>query len=181
MGHANEKHISKLHRDGLLDSFDFESFDTCESCLLGKMVKSHFTRKGERAKELLGLIHTDVCGPFSTSARGGYLYFITFTDDFSRYGFVYLMRHKFESFENFKEFKSKVQNQLGKNIKILRSDRGGEYLSQEFDNHLKECGIVSQLTPSGTPQWNCVSERRNRTLLDMVRSMMSQTDLPISF
>ena len=56
---------------------DFESFDTCESCLLGKMTKSLFTHKGERAKELLGLIHTDVCGPFSTSARGGYLYFIT--------------------------------------------------------------------------------------------------------
>ena len=90
-GHASEKHISKLDRDGLLDSFDFESFDTCESCLLGKMTKSPFIHKGERAKELLGLIHTDVCGPFSTSAREGYLYFITFTDDFSRYGFVYLM------------------------------------------------------------------------------------------
>ena len=97
------------------------------------MTKSSFAHKGERAKELLGLIHTDVCGPFSTSARGGYLYFITFTDDFSRYGFVYLMRHKSESFKKFKELKNEVQNQLGKNIKILRSDRGGEYLSQEFD------------------------------------------------
>ena len=85
------------------------------------------------------------------------------------------------NFEKFKEFKNEVQNQLGKNIKILRSDRGGEYLSQEFDNHLKECGIVSQLTPPGIPQWNGMSERRNRTLLDMVRSMMSQMDLPILF
>nr|ABA97342.2 retrotransposon protein, putative, Ty1-copia subclass [Oryza sativa Japonica Group] len=66
-------------------------------------------------------------------------------------------------------------------IKYLRSDRGGEYLSLEFGNHLKECGIVPQLTPPGTPQWNGVSERRNRTLLDIVRSMMSQTDLPLSF
>ena len=75
----------------------------------------------------------------------------------------------------------KIQNQLGKSIKAIRSDRGGEYLSQEFDYYLNECGIVSQLTPLGTPQWNGVSERRNRILLDMVRSMMSQTDLPISF
>ncbi|KAK9024987.1 hypothetical protein V6N11_064888 [Hibiscus sabdariffa] len=60
-------------------------------------------------------------------------------------------------------------------------DRGGEYLGHEFDELLKECGIVSQLTPPGTPQWNGVSERRNRTLLDMVRSMMSHSDLPISF
>ena len=90
------------------------------------------------------------------------------------------MRHKFESFENFKLFKNEVQNQLGKNIKTLRSDQGGEYLSQNFDDHLKDCGIVSQLIPPGTPQWNGVSERRNQTLLDMIRSMMSRTDLPIS-
>ncbi|KAK8632895.1 hypothetical protein V6N13_073274 [Hibiscus sabdariffa] len=83
--------------------------------------------------------------------------------------------------EKFKEFKNEVQNQHGKSIKALRSDRGGEYLSQDFDELLKECGIVSQLTPPGTPQWNGVSERRNRTLLDMVRSMMSHTDLPTSF
>ncbi|KAL4273414.1 hypothetical protein GQ457_13G015300 [Hibiscus cannabinus] len=66
-------------------------------------------------------------------------------------------------------------------IKALRSDRGGEYLSQYFDEILKECGIVSHLTPPGTPQWNGVSERRNRTLLDMVRSMISRTDLLTSF
>lgn len=91
------------------------------------------------------------------------------------------MRHKSESFDKFKEFRNEVQNQLGKNIKFLRSNRGGEYLSSEFDAYLKECGIVSQLTPPYTPQHNGVSERRNRTLLDMVRSMMSFTDLPTSF
>ncbi|KAK8578797.1 hypothetical protein V6N12_069141 [Hibiscus sabdariffa] len=115
------------------------------------------------------------------AARGGYQYFITFTDDFSRYGYIYLMRHKSEALEKFKEFKNEVQNQHGKSIKALRSDRGREYLSQDFDELLKECGIVSQLTPPGTPQWNGVSERRNRTLLDMVRSMMSHIDLPTSF
>ena len=64
--------------------------------------------------------------------------------------------------------------------KFLRSDRGGEYLSYEFGVHSKQCGIVSQLTPPGTRQCNGVFERRNRTLLDMVRSMMSLTDLPLS-
>ncbi|KAJ9557034.1 hypothetical protein OSB04_011648 [Centaurea solstitialis] len=87
-------------------------------------------------------------GPFSHEARGGYRYFITFTDDFSRYGYVYLMRHKSESFEKFREYQNEVQNQLDRKIKFLRSDRGGEYLSQEFGNHLIECGIVSQLTHS---------------------------------
>ncbi|KAK8669750.1 hypothetical protein V6N13_107174 [Hibiscus sabdariffa] len=145
------------------------------------MTKAPFSGKGERASDLLGLIHSDVCGPMNTQARGGYQYFITFTDDFSRYGYIYLMRHKSEALERFKEFKNEVQNQHGKSIKALRSDRGGEYLSQDFDELLKECGIVSQLTPPGTPQLNGVSERRNRTLLDMVQSMMSHTDLPTSF
>ena len=66
------------------------------------------------------------------------------------------MRHKSKSFEQFKEFKSEVQNRLGKNMKAVRSDRVGDFLSQEFDNHLKECDIVLQLTPFGTPQWNGV-------------------------
>ena len=91
------------------------------------------------------------------------------------------MKHKSESFEKFKIYKNEVQNQLGKNIKTLRSDRGGEYLSQEFTNHLRDCRIISQLTLRGTPQWNGVSEWRNWTLLDMVRSMMSQSNLLISF
>src|SRR6187401_2316577 len=75
----------------------------------------------------------------------------------------------------------RVENQRDRKIKFLRSDRGGEYSSHEFGTHLRSCGIVSQWTPPGTPQRNGVSERRNRTLLDMVRSMMSLTDLPLSF
>ena len=122
LGHVNEKRILKLHQDGLIHSFDLESFETCESCLLGKMTKASFAGHSERASDLLGLRHTDVCGPISSIARGGYQSFITFTDDFSRYGYIYLMRHKSESFEKFKLFKNEVQNQLGKNIKTLRSD-----------------------------------------------------------
>ena len=91
------------------------------------------------------------------------------------------MKHKSETFEKFKEFQSEVENHRNKKIKFLQSDRGGEYLSYEFGLHLKQCGIISQLTPPRTPQRNGVSERRNHTLLDMVRSMMSLTDLPLSF
>ena len=91
------------------------------------------------------------------------------------------MKHKSETFEKFKEFQSEVENHRNKKIKFLRSDRGDEYLSYEFGLQLKQCGIVSQLTPPGTPHRYGVSECRNRTLFDMVRSMMSLTDLPISF
>ena len=91
------------------------------------------------------------------------------------------MKHKSEIVERFKEFQSEVENHRNKKIKFLRSDHGGEYLSYEFGLHIKQCGIVSQLMPPGTPQRYGVSERHNRTLLDMVRSMMSLTDYHYCF
>nr|GEX98111.1 zinc finger, CCHC-type [Tanacetum cinerariifolium] len=78
-------------------------------------------------------------------------------------------------------FKKEVENQLGKTIKSLCFDRGGEYMSQEFLDHLKEHGIITHHTHPYMPQHNGMSERRNQTFLDMVRSMMSQTTLPKSF
>jgi hypothetical protein len=87
----------------------------------------------------------------SVATRNGYCYFMTFIDDLSRYGYIYLMKHKYETFENFKEFHNQVKNQLDRKIKHLRSDRGGEYLSFEFDTYLKACGIVPQRTPAGMP------------------------------
>ena len=76
------------------------------------------TGKSERSKELLGLIHTDVCGPMMIRAIGGYTYFITFIDDHSRYDYVYLIiiKNKSKSFEKFKEFRNKVEKQAGKSI-----------------------------------------------------------------
>jgi hypothetical protein len=107
-----------------------------------------FSGSMERAAGLLEIIHTDVCGPMSVPARGVYRYFVTFTDDLSRYEYIYLMEYKCETFEKFKEFQSEVENHLNRKITFLRSDRGGEYLSYEFGTHMRECGIVSQLTPA---------------------------------
>ena len=147
---------------------------------MGKLPKSSFSGIRERAKGILELIHSDVCGLMPVQAKSGNFYFITFTDDFSRFGWVYLMRYKSEAFEKFREFKNEVEKQSGKSIKTLRSNRGGEYLSTEFTQSLKDNGILAQLIPPYTPQMNGVSERRNHILLDMVRSMMSFSKLPIS-
>ena len=132
------------------------------------MSKTPFFGTMERANDLLEIIHTDVCGLMSVEARGGYSYFLTYIDDLSRYGYIYLMQHKSETFEKFKEFQSEVENHRNKKIKFLQSDRREEYLSNEFGLHIKQRGIVSQLTPHGTPQCNSVSECHNRTLLDVV-------------
>ena len=79
----------------------------------------------------------------NVKARGGYEYFVTFIDDYSRYVYVYLMQHKSDTFEKFKEYRAEVENQLGKTIKNLRSNRGGEYLDRDFEEFLVEHGIVS--------------------------------------
>ncbi|GJS19765.1 retrotransposon protein, putative, ty1-copia subclass [Tanacetum coccineum] len=181
LAHINKKRIEKLQHDGVLKSTDNEPFDQYGSCISGKMTRKPFSHKTEKVKDVIGLIHTDVCGPLRHVSKKGASYFITFTDDYSRYGYVYLLKHKHEVFETFKVFKSEVENQLEKTIKAIRSNRGGKYISQEFKDYLKTCGIVQKLTPPYTPQHNGKSERRNRTLLNMVRSMMSLTILPLSF
>ncbi|GJV13644.1 retrotransposon protein, putative, ty1-copia subclass [Tanacetum coccineum] len=154
LAHISKKRIKKLQHDGLLKSTNDESFDQCVSCLSGKMTRKPFSYRTKKATDLLGIIRTDVCGPLRHVSRQGASYFITFTDDYSRYGYVYLLKHKHEVFETFKVFKNKVENQLGKTIKALRSDRGGEYISQDFKDYLKACGIVQHLTPPNTPQHN---------------------------
>ena len=112
------KHMKKLHTNGLLESLDYESLGTCEPCLMGKMTKTPFFETKERATDLLEIIHSNVCGPMSVHARGRYHYFLTFTDDLSIYGYIYLMKHKSETFK-FKKFQSEMENQCNKKIKFL--------------------------------------------------------------
>ncbi|GJU49667.1 retrotransposon protein, putative, ty1-copia subclass [Tanacetum coccineum] len=119
LAHINKKHIEKLQQEGLLKSTDDESFDQCVSCLSGKMTRKSFLHRPERATDLFGIIHTDVCGPLRHVSRQGASYFITFTDDYSRYGYIYLLKHKPKVFETFKVFKNEMENQLGKIIKAL--------------------------------------------------------------
>ncbi|KAL0533127.1 hypothetical protein IC582_030342 [Cucumis melo] len=173
--------IGRLVKSGLLSQLEDNSLPPCDSCLEGKMTKRSFTGKGLRAKTSLELVHSDLCGPMNVKARGGYEYFISFIDDYSRYDHVYLIQNKSDSFEKFKEYKVEVENESDKTIKTLRSDRGGEYMDLQFQDYLIEHGIQSQLSVPSMPQQNGVSERRNRTLLDMVHSMMSFSQLPDSF
>ena len=119
LGHVGVKRMKKLHADGHLESLDYESFDDCGPCLMGKMTKNPFSGTMERATDLLEIIHTDVCGLMSVEARGGYHYFLSLTDDLSRYGYIYLMKHKSETFEKFKEYQSEVENHRNKKIKFL--------------------------------------------------------------
>uniref|UniRef100_A0A2N9HS45 Integrase catalytic domain-containing protein n=1 Tax=Fagus sylvatica TaxID=28930 RepID=A0A2N9HS45_FAGSY len=180
LGHIGQDRMTRLAREGLLGPLAKVNLPTCEHCLAGKSTRKPFG-KGVRATVPLELIHSDVCGPMNVRARHGASYFITFIDDFTCYGHVYLVSHKSEALDCFRRFMNLVENQMERTIKTLRTDRGREYLSEQFRELCENKGIRRQLTIPGTPQQNGVAERRNRTLLDMVRSMMAQANLPISF
>ncbi|KAJ9562187.1 LOW QUALITY PROTEIN: hypothetical protein OSB04_007347 [Centaurea solstitialis] len=113
-----------------------------------------------------------------TISFGGKRYFITFCDDFSRFLYVYLLHSKDEAFKAFKLYKAEVENQKEKRIKILRSDRGGEYFSNEFDTFCEENGIKHERTSPFTPQQNGLAECKNRTLVEMVNCMLNQSNRP---
>lgn len=129
-----------------------------------------------RATCRLQLVHSDVCGPMQTSL-GNYIYFVTFIDDYSSHAWVYPLKAKSEVFMCFKQFLAMAKNVLKCTMGTLRSDRGGKYMSHEFNAFLASCGIKHQSTVSYTPQQNGVAKRKNRSLTEMARCMVKSQAL----
>nr|KYP43697.1 Retrovirus-related Pol polyprotein from transposon TNT 1-94 [Cajanus cajan] len=183
-GHLNFGGLAELSRKELVLGLRGVEFDKkfCEACVLGKHTRTSFPSSSEhKAKEQLGLIHTDLCGPISPASFSGKKYFISFIDDFSRKTWVYFLQEKSKAFEAFKKFKVMVEKETNKQIKALRSDRGGEFTSAEFMEYCEEQGIKRLLTAPYSPQQNGVAERKNRTILDMVRTMLKGKNMPEKF
>ncbi|KAL0741957.1 hypothetical protein Bca4012_083470 [Brassica carinata] len=158
------------------------SQEGCESCILSKHCRNPFPKESEtRSKGRLELIHSDVCGPMQNASLSGSRYILTFIDDATRMVWVYFLKAKSEVFPTFKKFKNLVENQVDCRIKKLRTDHGTEYLSREFTNFSEENGIERQLTATYSPQQNGVSERRNRSLVEMARAMIKHKNMPLKF
>jgi len=139
-----------------------------------------FVKEPRHAKFPLELVHTDVYGPMNISSLGGNKYFLTFIDGFRRKTWIYLMKSKDEVFHCFKIFKAFVERQSDRKIKMVRSDGGGEYKSNEFKRHYEELGLQHNITCPYTPQHNEVVEIKNRTIMDM-RSMLKAKGMPNYF
>ena len=139
------------------------------------------TGQAWRASKKLELVHTDVCGPMRTPSLENSKYFILFIDDYSRMTWVYFLKERSEVFKIFNTFKSHVEKESGHQIKCVRSDNGTEYTSSEFKAFCEKEGIHRQLTAPYTPQQNGVCERKNRTVMEMARSMLKDKGLPNKF
>lgn len=154
---------------------------SCEICVLGKHARNPFVESTSKSKAVLELIHSDVCGPMRVPSLQGSRYFVTFIDDFSRRVVVVAMEKKSMVLDIFKEFQLKMENQMGKKLKVLRSDNGLEYCNSAMNNYLKSAGIVHQTTVPYTPQQNGVAERMNRTLVEKARCMLFDAGLSTKF
>ena len=125
------------------------------------------------------IIHYDVCGPMSSSSLSGYVYYVSFIDDFSRKTWIYFMKNKDEVFSKFKEFKALIENHTEKNIKTFQSDNGGEFTSNEFKELCKHLGIKRDFSTPYNPQQNGIVERKNITIMEAARAMLHDQDLPM--
>jgi hypothetical protein len=149
----------------------------CKGCALGKNIKKSFPSSNNRSKEILDLIHSDVCGPMPVKSLGGSLYYVIFIDDYSRKTWLYLLKTKDEVFSKFQEFKAEIENLTNKKIKTLRTDNGGEYTSKEFVAFCKSAGIRRELTVPHNPQQNGVAKRKNRSIEETVKALLNDQGL----
>ncbi|KAK4257721.1 hypothetical protein QN277_007276 [Acacia crassicarpa] len=183
-GHLNFGSLELLYKKEMVKGLPSISQpdQLCEGCLLGKQCRKSFPKEASsRTNKPLELIHTDVCGPLKPSSLGKNNYFLLFIDDFSRKTWVYFLKQKSEVFEVFKKFKASVEKESGCKIKAMRSDRGGEFTSKEFLEFCDHNGIRRPLTVPRSPQQNGVAERKNRTILNMARSMLKSKKMPKEF
>ena len=167
----------RLANLNLIPKFNLVKKSKCHVCVESKQPRKPHKAAEARNLAPLELVHSDLCEMNGILTKGGKRYFITFIDDSTRFCYVYLLKTKDEAFNYFKTYKAEVENQLERKIKRLRSDRGGEYFSNVFDEFCVEHGIVHERTPPFSPQSNGIAERKNRTLTELVNSMLSTAGL----
>jgi transposase InsO family protein len=146
---------------------------------LGKYTKTAFPSSDNIATTILDLIHSDICGHMSSASLSGCLYYVIFIDDFSQKSWIFFMKTKGQVFNRFQEFKSLVENQTGRKIRVLRIDNWGEYTSKEFNDLCAGEGIKRELIVPYNPQQNGVAGRKNRAIVGATRVMLHDHGLPL--
>ncbi|CAL5371264.1 unnamed protein product [Camellia sinensis] len=180
-GHLSYKGLRTLQFKKMVHGIpQFKSPSTvCANCMIGKQHRDSIPKKSNwRATEKLQLVHADLCGPISPISNSKKRYIICFIDDFTKKAWTYFLVEKSEALSMFKHFKSYVEKEVEGHIKCLRTDRGGEFTSFEFNEFCTEHGIKRQLTAAYTPQQNGVAERKNQTVMNMVQCMLSEKRIP---
>lgn len=182
-GHMNVQDLSKLTSKDMVKGLNLkvpESLE-CVTCAVCKISASPYRSYSNiQTTDILELVHMDICGPMGVNSVGGSSYFMTIIDDYSRYITIYFLKRKSEAFEVFENFAAIAEKQTGRQIKVVRSDNGKEFVNSKFREYFAKRGIVHQTTVCYSPQQNGVAERANRTLVEMARCLLVSSGLPQS-
>ncbi|CAN1346353.1 Retrovirus-related Pol polyprotein from transposon TNT 1-94 [Linum perenne] len=185
LGHISLTRIAKLSSLNLVRGLPCLSTKQdffCQACVQGKQTKSSFkTTSGISTKTPLELIHMDLFGPASVKSLGGKIFAFVIVDDFSRFTWVFFLARKDDCFDVFKEFVKQICLTTNYQVQTLRSDHGGEFASTAFSTFCKSLGILHTFSAPRTPQQNGVVERKNRSLLDLSRTMLLDHQTPKRF
>jgi hypothetical protein len=166
-GHLNYKYLHQLNKENMVEGLPAIKFTSsvCQGCILGKHPEKKFDKgKAQRASSTLGMIHSDIMGPFPQPSIIKARYVLTFIDDLSRFTWVFFLKLKSEVFEWLIEFKALAENESGCKIKILHTDNGGDYVKKYVQQLFIDAGIQLQHTVPYTPQQNGVAKRKKTVL-----------------
>ena len=186
LAHVNMRTLQSLHKGGhilgLKDHVSFSRDRICRACVEGKMHDiPHPSKTIISSSRILELLHVDLFGPIPEISLGGKKYCLVIVDDYSRYTWVYFFKTKDETQQVFIDFSKEVQRQHDLPILVIRSDNGSEFKNYTLNDFVSEEGIHHPYSAAYTPQQNGVAERKNRTLIDMARSMLAEFKSPINF
>ena len=183
--HIHMDHLNKLTKHDLvvgLPKIKFVKDKLCDACQKGKQTKSSFKSKDVvSTTRPLQLLHMDLFGPSRTRSFGGNVYALVIVDDFSRYSWTLFLVQKSDAFKAFKKYAKQIQNEKSLKIVSIRSDHGGEFQNASFEEFCEEHGISHNFSAPRTPQQNGVVERKNRFLVELARTMLSDANLPKYF
>ncbi|GKB24447.1 retrovirus-related pol polyprotein from transposon TNT 1-94, partial [Tanacetum coccineum] len=185
LSHLNFDYINLLSKKDVvigLPKLKYVKDQLCSSCEVSKAKRSSFKSKTvPSSKGRLNLLHMDLCGPMRVASINGKKYILVIVDDYSRYTWTLFLRSKDETPEVLKEFLTMIQRNLQAPVISVRTDRGTEFLNKTLNAFFKEEGIEHQTSTPRTPEQNGVVERRNRTLVEAARTMLSASKLPLFF
>nr|GFA53507.1 putative ribonuclease H-like domain-containing protein [Tanacetum cinerariifolium] len=185
LGHLNFKTMNKLVRNNLvkgLPSKCFENDHTCVACLKGKLHKASCkTKLVNSISKPLHTLHMDLFGPSSVSSLNHKWYCLVVTNDFSRFTLTFFLRTKDETSSILRNFITEIENLKDHKVKIIRCDNGREFKNKEMNEFCTKKGIRREFNNSRTLQQNRVAERRNITLIETARTMLTDAKLPVTF
>ncbi|GJZ84007.1 retrovirus-related pol polyprotein from transposon TNT 1-94 [Tanacetum coccineum] len=185
LSHLNFDTINLLSKNDIvigLPKLKFVKDHLCSSCELGKAKRKSFhTKTTPSSKRRLQLLHMDLCGPMRVESINGKKYVLVIVDDYSRYTWTHFLRSKDETPEVLIDFLRLVQRGLHAQVRTVRTDKGTEFLNKTLHAYFAKEGIRHETSTARTPEQNGIVERRNRTLVEAARTMLSAAKIPLFF